>query len=133
MKTGNGWDRLVATARSAPETRDEAAPFGFAARVAARASAPRRRPAGLAEMFTLGLSLRALGAAAALALAAAGVGYPSAARLFSGVPQPTPIRSVAPVKDAAHATRPAQVPAESTPSTSAPGDDPVTELAELVS
>lgn len=128
MKTENGWHRLAAAARRAPEARDEAAPPGFATRVAALAMSAPRRPERLADLFTLSVSLRVLGAAAAVAVAAAGAGYPSAARLFAGSAEP--IASHSP-RTAAPA-RPAAAP-EATPSTPTPGDDPVAELAEIVS
>lgn len=60
------WQRLTARARTAPAAADEAAPFGFATRVAAQAAAVRGPArAGLFEQF----ALRALLAAGALSVA----------------------------------------------------------------
>ena len=128
MKTDNGWERLAAAARRAPEARDEAAPPGFATRVAALAMSARRRPERLSDLFSVRVSLRVLGAAAALAIASAGAGYPAAARLFAGSPPPLPSHA----SRAAAPARENPVP-ETTPSTPTPGDDPVAELAEIVS
>lgn len=62
------WDRLVSAARRAPsDSRDVSAPYGFSSRLAALAMAqPAERP-----WFALfdRVSLRAVGVAAALALA----------------------------------------------------------------
>jgi len=57
------WSRLAGIARRAPDTRDAAAPYGFATRVAALAFA-EERSISLVERF----SLRALGVAGLLAL-----------------------------------------------------------------
>jgi hypothetical protein len=64
------WTRLVAAARSAPDDRDLAAPYGFSTRVAALAFA-QARSSSLLERF----SLRALGVAALLALGCVAANY----------------------------------------------------------
>lgn len=63
------WQRLVAAARRAPAAApaDEAAPYGFATRVAALAFAVE---APLPALFSRRLWLRALGASCLIALAA---------------------------------------------------------------
>lgn len=63
------WQRLAARARSAPAGADEAAPYGFATRVAAQAFTVRPLRAGLFEHFAL------RGLLAACALSAASVAY----------------------------------------------------------
>ncbi|MBX3735977.1 MAG: hypothetical protein KF715_04745 [Candidatus Didemnitutus sp.] len=67
------WLRLIAAARSAPNDRDESAPFGFATRVAALGlMAPAAvLPRAVFEKF----ALRGLFAACALSAAAAAFGY----------------------------------------------------------
>ena len=65
------WSRLTAAARRAPDTRDTAAPYGFATRVAAQAMAIDRATGSLFER----LSLRALGVACLLALASFAMNY----------------------------------------------------------
>lgn len=65
------WQRLVASARRAPDDRDTAAPYGFAARMAALALAAERPVASLFER----LSLRALGVACLLALVSVAANY----------------------------------------------------------
>jgi len=72
------WPRLAAAARSAPDDRDPAAPYGFATRVAALAMAPERAVASLLERF----SLRALGLAALLAVVCVAANYSTLAGLF---------------------------------------------------
>jgi len=72
------WSRLVAAARSAPDDRDPAAPFGFATRVAALALSAPPRPS-FSLVFER-LSLRALGVACLLMLACVAVSYPAIAR-----------------------------------------------------
>ena len=72
------WPRLVTAARHAGDTRDTAAPYGFATRVAALALAPERAAASLLERF----SLRALGLAALLALAVVAANYSTVVNLF---------------------------------------------------
>ncbi|HTZ20672.1 MAG TPA: hypothetical protein VMC06_07300 [Opitutaceae bacterium] len=72
------WSRLVAAARSAPDDRDPAAPFGFSTRVAALAlSAPPR--ASFSLMFER-LSWRALGVACLLMLASVIANYSAITR-----------------------------------------------------
>ncbi len=72
-QTPQPWDRLAAAARRAPaDSRDPAAPYGFATRVTARAFAlPLPSAQGLLER----LALRGLVVAGVLGLAAAGYGY----------------------------------------------------------
>lgn len=65
------WQRLAAAARRAPATPDEAAPYGFATRVAAQAFTTQRPVGSLLERF----SLRALGVACLLALVGVGANY----------------------------------------------------------
>jgi hypothetical protein len=65
------WDRLVAAARKAPKAGDEAAPFGFSTRVAAKAFEPRTAPFSAFAR----LSLRAAGVACILACAAVAANY----------------------------------------------------------
>ena len=66
------WQRLTALARTAPAGGDEAAPFGFATRVAAQACAAR--PAGPGTLFEK-FALRGLVAACALSLASMAYSY----------------------------------------------------------
>jgi hypothetical protein len=69
------WARLTAAARQAPATGDEAAPFGFAMRVAAEGlAAPRVGPWFGAER----LALRGLFAACALCAASVAFHYTTA-------------------------------------------------------
>ncbi len=68
------WNRLTAGARSAPDDRDTAAPYGFSTRVVALAFA-QQRVGSLLERF----SLRALGIAALLALVCVAANYSSVA------------------------------------------------------
>jgi hypothetical protein len=77
-QTPSAWNRLVAAARGAPDSRDTAAPYGFATRVAARAFAGER-PAvsGFAR-----LALRAMGVSCLLAVVAVAANYSSVRRLF---------------------------------------------------
>lgn len=72
------WPRLVAAARPAPDTRDTAAPYGFATRVAALAMAQQRSAASLLERF----SLRALGLAGLLALLCVAANISTVTNLF---------------------------------------------------
>lgn len=67
------WQRLVAAARDASDSRDDSAPYGFATRVAALGlSAPAAvLPRAMLEKF----ALRGLFAACALSVAAAAFGY----------------------------------------------------------
>jgi hypothetical protein len=72
------WPRLAAAARQAQDTRDTAAPYGFATRVAALAMARDRLAASLLERF----SLRALGLAGLLALVCVAANFSTLASLF---------------------------------------------------
>jgi hypothetical protein len=67
------WLRLTTAARSAPDGRDDAAPYGFATRVAALGLAAPAAvlPRALLEKF----ALRGLFAACAFSVAAAAFGY----------------------------------------------------------
>lgn len=66
------WQRLAAAARAHCDQREEAAPYGFAGRVASRAFAPSLTgPWGLLEYF----ALRGLIAAGTLGLAATAYGF----------------------------------------------------------
>jgi hypothetical protein len=76
------WPRLAAAARRAADTRDTAAPHGFATRVAALALVPERAAASLLERF----SLRALGVAALLAVVCVAANYSTVAGLFPDDP-----------------------------------------------
>ena len=76
--TDQKWPRLVAAARQAPDTRDTAAPYGFATRVAALALAPQRAAGSVLERF----SLRALGLAGLLALACVAANLSTLQSLF---------------------------------------------------
>jgi hypothetical protein len=67
----NKWQRLVALARQAPDPRDDAAPLGFATRVAARALAEPASPWLIFEKLTL----RGLAVAAALMVAALALNF----------------------------------------------------------
>lgn len=97
------WDRLVDTARRAPETRDSSAPYGFATRVTALALAGER-PFG--SRFA-GLALRAMGVACLLAVGAVAANYSSVRRLWADPAAAAPV------------------------ATSAVPDDPMTALADL--
>lgn len=72
--TSTAWKRLAAAARQVPDTRDSAAPYGFAARVAANAFTAER-PTMLTLMGRL--SLPALVAALALMIVSIVANYPS--------------------------------------------------------
>lgn len=72
------WTRLVTAARRAEDTRDTAAPYGFATRVAALATGPQRRASSLLERF----SLRALGLAALLAVVCVATNFSVVAGFF---------------------------------------------------
>ena len=72
------WQRLAAAARRVPEAPPPEAPLGFAARVAALAMA-NGRPGG---SHLLTVSLRAMGAACLIALAAAALNFRVIAHLF---------------------------------------------------
>ena len=66
------WQRLITAARQAPETRDAAAPYGFATRIAARALSDERpaRPAIFAR-----ISVRALWVACLLTFVSVAANY----------------------------------------------------------
>lgn len=70
------WSRLAAAARRAPDSRDTAAPYGFATRVAALAMAAERPLGSLFER----LSWRALGVACLLAFASVAVNFSAITR-----------------------------------------------------
>jgi hypothetical protein len=72
------WQRLVASARRHSDRRDDRAPFGFATRVAALAFAAERPIMALFER----LSLRAMGVACLLAVAAVAANYGSVRHFF---------------------------------------------------
>jgi len=72
------WQRLVASARRYPDDRDTTAPYGFATRVVALAFAAERPVVSLFQR----LSLRAMGVACLLALAAVAANYSSVRHLF---------------------------------------------------
>jgi hypothetical protein len=94
--TPQAWERLTATARSAPDERDVLAPFGFATRVAALAMA--ERPTGsLIERF----ALRAMIMACGLAIVAVAVNYSSVRGLFAQEQTPAPDDPVAEMADLA--------------------------------
>jgi hypothetical protein len=116
------WNRLVAAARRARDPRDDSAPLGFAARVAARGMTAR--PAPFWEEISTRLALRALGVACLLALVAASAGYPTLVKIFSAVSTPAPALASAPAAPAA--------PAAATPASSS-SDDPVAEVVGIVS
>lgn len=67
------WNRLAAAARTAPDSRDTSAPYGFATRVAALAMSQERKVVSLFERF----AVRALCAACLLAILSAVVSYPA--------------------------------------------------------
>jgi peptidoglycan/LPS O-acetylase OafA/YrhL len=71
------WSRLVAAARSAQDTRDTAAPYGFATRVAALALG-QQQAVSLLERF----SLRALGLAGLLALVCVAANFSTLTSFF---------------------------------------------------
>jgi hypothetical protein len=73
------WQRLVKAARGAPGPTDDAAPFGFATRVAALAFESQRPPVSAFAR----LSLRAALVACLLALAAVGVNYSAIRAAFA--------------------------------------------------
>ncbi len=97
------WDRLVDSARRAPDARDTTAPYGFATRVTALAFAGER-PMG--SLFA-GLALRAMGVSCLLAIGAVAVNYSSVRRLWADPAAAAPV------------------------ATSAVTDDPMTALADL--
>ena len=137
MNPKNDWQRLAAAARLAPDTRDTAAPPGFATRVAALAAAAESRPGSLFDTLLPRLSLRALCAGATLAVIAGISGYPAALKLFETPAGPS-VALLSPV------FRPAAADSPESPATGSPaaegaaanpsaGDDPVAELVDIVS
>ena len=74
----DAWQRLVAAARRAPAPDDAAAPYGFAARVAAQAMT--REPAR--AWAATGLALSAMSLACLLAVGTMAANYSSIAGLF---------------------------------------------------
>lgn len=70
------WSRLVAAARQVGDTRDCAAPYGFATRIVALAFAQERSVASLFDRF----ALRAVGVACLLAIASIAINYSSMTR-----------------------------------------------------
>jgi len=136
MNYPDSWQRLAAAARLAPDDRDTAAPYGFAARVAAQAWAASGEPISFFEHFSLKLSLRALGAACLLAVATVGASYPTLVNIFSDHSAPSmaasyDVPAVSPVAPEEDAAGPA---APDTPAASpAAPDDPVAELVDTVS
>jgi hypothetical protein len=139
MNSPDSWQRLAASARRAPDGRDTAAPYGFAARVVAQAWAASAEPISFFGHFSLRLSLRALGAAALLAVATAGASYPSLKKIFSDNPAPsvgltaeTPAASPD-ISDAPASAEPAASPAAAPAVAPGSSDDPVAELVDIVS
>ena len=90
------WPRLAAAARSAPDDRATAAPYGFATRVAALALAPERNVASLFERF----AFRALGVACLLALLSVAVNYSILTKPTLAEDEPTTDDPVAALLDA---------------------------------
>jgi hypothetical protein len=139
MNSPDSWQRLAAAARRAPDDRDLAAPYGFAARVAAQAWAASGEPISFFEHFSLRLSLRALGAACLLAVATAGASYPTLVKIFSDTPAPSlAVSTEAPAASpAAPDAEPASLAAPAAPeapaASPASSDDPVAELVDIVS
>jgi hypothetical protein len=134
MNPENAWQRLAAAARRAPDARDTAAPYGFAARVAALAMAPENRPAPLFGQFSLRVSLRVLGAASALAVVAAAASYPAAVNLFSDGGAPASSHSSPAGSGLSQTPAAAAVPSPETAGAApSSGDDPVADLVDMVS
>jgi len=127
MKSPTPWERLAAAARRAPDERDVSAPYGFAARVAAKAMAAPDQPASLWAYFSLQTSLRTLGAACLLAAVVVGVNYGSLRRAFV---DDAPLPAAALSSDLPAASPPAPSSPAAAP---ASGDDPVAELVDVVS
>jgi hypothetical protein len=125
MNHPDAWQRLVAAARPSPPERDLSAPYGFATRVAALGLSARREPA---PVFSLGFSLRALGAACLLAGVTAGYSYSELVKFSHGTP-PAPDRALVLPNAAA---QPAKAAPEA-PASSATLDDPVSDLVNIVS
>jgi hypothetical protein len=132
------WEQLMAAARRAPvrDERDDTAPFGFAARVAAQAMSSQRESFSLFDHFSPRASLRALGVACAMALVVAGASYPMIDKLFADNVAPEESLSLAPAAASPAAADALQVPAPAAdvPAVNpASGDDPVAELLSVVS
>jgi hypothetical protein len=131
------WQRLAAAARRAPAAdRDEAAPHGFAARVAAVALSAERTGASIFEHFSLRISLRVLSASALVAVVAAGAGYTELAKVFSETPPPAAALYSEAAASPASIETPAANPAASVEVPAAgpaSSDDPVAELVGIVS
>jgi hypothetical protein len=130
----HAWRRLAAAARRSPvaDDRDTAAPYGFAARVAARAFGGELPRISLIEQF----SLRALGIAGMLAAITAGVGYPTIAKVFA--PPAVPATAISASVPAAGSewvdpAAPDLSSPDASPASVAPSDDPVAELVDIVS
>jgi hypothetical protein len=79
------WSRLVEAARRAPDDRDLTAPYGFAARVVARAMSAERPALSLLGYF----APRALGVACVMAAVVVAVNYGSIVRLFQDKTPPS--------------------------------------------
>jgi uncharacterized membrane protein len=88
------WSRLTAAARTVPDSRDTAVPYGFATRVTALAFAQEQRTASALERF----SLRALGIACLLTMATGAANYSVLANLFSP-DEPVPMMTDDPVAE----------------------------------
>lgn len=71
-KFKNQWNQLTALARQADDSRDLAAPYGFATRVIARAA---KLPAGSPWAIFERIALRGLIAAAAISIASVAFNY----------------------------------------------------------
>ena len=76
------WQRLLEAARKAPQSGDEAAPFGFSTRVAALAFEPGRRESSAFAR----LSLRAAAVAGLLAVAAVAANFTAIRGAFEDDP-----------------------------------------------
>ncbi len=77
------WARLTAAARTVPDERDTAAPYGFATRVAALAFAHEETVVSLFDRF----ALRALGVASLLAIFSVAWNY----RVLTAEPSSQPV------------------------------------------
>ena len=126
MKQSDPWRNLVAAARLHTDGRDESAPYGFSTRVAALGLAAKPARASILDPFSLRVSLQALGVAALLAVVSTGVSYSALSRAFAFPASPAPALSSATPAAAAPST---EAPASAT----APSDDPVAELVDIVS
>jgi hypothetical protein len=129
MKQSDPWRNLVAAARLHTDGRDESAPYGFSTRVAALGLAAKPARASILDPFSLRVSLQALGVAALLAVVSTGVSYSALSRAFAFPASPAPALS-----SATPAAGPAAAPSTEAPaSATAPSDDPVAELVDIVS